>query len=104
MASVRPEKLLEYAWQFTANRKNFAGHAENAQNSSVKNEQHNLRSFGYGASQKTANFPARTDCSGTRRMARLGASSVQALSGASGKGVLSRALSFRDRVPRLEKT
>ena len=49
----------------------------------------NLRSFGYGASQKTANFPALTDCSSTRQMARLGASSVKALSGASGKGVSS---------------
>ena len=36
-------------------------------------------------------------------MARLGASSVKALSGASRKGVLSRALSFRDRVPLLDK-
>ena len=33
-------------------------HAENSQNTSVtNNEQHNLRSFGYGADLKTANFP-----------------------------------------------
>jgi hypothetical protein len=58
------------------------------------NSKHILRSFGYRASSKTANFPAHTDCSSTRQMARLGASSVWALRGASRKGVLSRALLF----------
>jgi hypothetical protein len=38
-------------------RRKLKRHAENSQNKSVKNEQHNLRSFGYGADLKTANFP-----------------------------------------------
>jgi hypothetical protein len=56
-----------------------------------------------GASSKTANFPALTDCSSARQMARLGASSVKALRGASRKGVSSSRL-FRFDVPQKEST